>query len=112
MPRFRVPLRRSRPRLEGHPIYLELLDEIRKLHKTKSSGYGVSKDPFANFTTVANLTNTPRFYYAILRAQEKLARCFSLYQQGRYAELGEEFLDNASLFLCAEAMRREDDSKR
>jgi hypothetical protein len=95
---------------QGHPLYMQVADELRALHREKSGGYGTGDDPFANFTTVATLTNAPRWQYPILRALEKLTRCWSLQEQGRVEELGEEFMDIASLFLCAEAMRREDEA--
>lgn len=93
---------------KGHPEYLRLLDALRALHLRKSGGYGTGQDPFANFTAVAQARNQPRFVYAVDRAQEKLTRVYSLLAQGRLDELGEEFEDLASLFLCAEAMRRSD----
>jgi hypothetical protein len=93
---------------QGHPGYLLLLDEIRDLHKVKSGGYGTGADPFANYTAVAQAKGQPRHVYPIDRALEKITRCYSLIEQGRHDELGEEFLDIASTFLCAETMRRED----
>lgn len=95
----------------GHPGYLKLLDEIRELHAVKSGGYGNSADPLANFTAIAAVTGQPRHVYPVHRAIEKLSRCVSLIAQGRDDELGEEFLDVASLLLCAEAMRREMDGR-
>jgi hypothetical protein len=92
----------------GHPEYIKLLDELKSLHLLKSKGYGTSADPFANFTAVSVARNQPRFVYAVDRAQEKLTRVYSLIAQERYEESGEEFTDLASLFLCAESMRRDD----
>jgi hypothetical protein len=93
---------------QGHPGYLALLDELRALHQVKSGGYGTGTDKFANYTAVAAAKGQPRFVYPIDRALEKITRCYSLLEQGRVGELGEEFLDIASTFLCAEAMRRAD----
>ena len=90
----------------GHPEYLKLLDELRQIHVLKSGGYGTTDDPFANFTSIKELTGQPAFLYPMHRTIEKLTRCISLEAQGRYGELGEEFLDCASLMLCAEALRR------
>lgn len=95
------------PAQGGHPGYLALLDEIRELHILKSAGYGTATDPFANFVAVAEAADQPAYVYPLHRAIEKLARCTSLLAQGRDPELGEEFLDVASLLLCAEALRRE-----
>lgn len=92
----------------GHPGYLRLVGEIQELHVAKSGGYGNGQDPFANFTAVAAVAGQPRYLYPVHRALEKLTRCVSLHAQGRPGELGEEFLDVASLMLCAEAMRRDD----
>ena len=94
--------------MSGHPIYLSLLDELRELHLLKSGGYGTGADPLENFTAIARAKRQPRFVYPLDRDYEKSIRCYSLLEQGRVDELGEEFLDKASLLLCAEAMRRED----
>lgn len=93
---------------KGHPLYLQVVEERKALHIEKSGGYGTTADPFANFTAVAEVTGQPRFVYPVHRAIEKLTRCASLIDQGRYDELGEEFMDVSSLLDCAEAMRRED----
>ena len=93
---------------QGHPEYLKVVEERKALHIEKSSGYGTGKDPFANFTAVAELTGMPRYVYPMLRAEEKLQRCWSLHTQGRHSELEEEFTDISSLFDCATAMLRED----
>lgn len=92
----------------GHPEYFNLLDELRSLHVAKSGGYGTSHDPMGNFTAVAALTGQPRYLYPVHRSIEKLTRVLSLHGQGRSAELEEEFLDVASLLLCAAAMLRQD----
>lgn len=93
--------------MNGHPEYLRILEERKQIHLEKSGGYGNPADPFANFTAVAALTGLPAWVYPMLRAQEKLARCWSLYEQGRVDELGEEFTDISSLLDCAEALRRQ-----
>jgi hypothetical protein len=92
----------------GHPEYLKAADELKRLHLLKSGGYGTARDAFANFSAVGVMTGQVRYVYPVHRAIEKLTRCVSLLAQGRDGELGEEFLDVASLMLCAEAMRRED----
>ena len=94
--------------LHGHPGYREVLHELRDLHAVKSGGYGTGDDPFANFTAVARLTGQERYYYPVQRAIEKLTRVMSLHAQARTGELEEEFLDVASLLVCATAMLRED----
>ena len=98
----------SDPARQGHPEYLRLVDEIRDLHAVKSSGYGTGTDPMANFTAVAELTGQPRYLYPVHRSIEKLTRVLSLHEQGRADELQEEFLDVASLLLCAAAMLLDD----
>lgn len=92
----------------GHPVYHEVLDELRALHAVKSGGYGTGTDPFANFSAVADLSGEPRYLYPVLRSIEKLTRVLSLHAQGRTGELEEELLDVASLNVCAAAMLRED----
>lgn len=92
----------------GHPGYLQLLDELRQLHLVKSAGYGTTVDPFANFTMLARARGQARFMYPLERDYEKSVRCFNLVTQHRIDDLETEFLDKASLMLCATAMLRED----
>ena len=94
---------------KGHPGYLRILREREKLHLEKSSGYGTADNPFENFDAVARLTGLPRWLYPIMRAEEKLTRVASLYQQGRFDEIEDELLDASSCLDCATAMKREDD---
>jgi hypothetical protein len=76
------------------------------VHEEKSGGYGTGDDPLANYVAVGVSNGRAPFMYALDRMTEKITRCQSLYQQGRVAELEEEFKDMASLALCAEALRR------
>lgn len=94
--------------MSGHPGYKLLVAELLRLHVEKSGGYGNGADPFANYTAVASAKGQPRFIYPLDRTCEKTTRCYSLIEQGRFDELEEEFLDMASLMLCAAAMLRED----
>ena len=93
---------------KGHPGYLRLLEERVALHIDKSGGYGTDEDPFANFTAVARAKGQPRYVYPVDRAQEKLARIYSLIAQGREDLLEVEFNDISSLLDCATTMLRED----
>lgn len=90
----------------GDPDWLAVWESLLSLHIEKSSGYGTGDDPLANFGLVSELTGLPAFVYPLLRSQEKIARCWSLYVKGDIDALSEEFKDIASLMLCAEALRR------
>lgn len=90
----------------GDPDWLAAHADLLDLHRVKSSGYGTGDDPLANFTAVAGMTGDPPWLYPLRRSVEKLARCESLYRQGRHAELLEEFGDLAGLALCAAALLR------
>lgn len=92
------------PEFVGDPDWLEAHRELVELHIEKSSGYGTGEDPLANFTAVAGMTGDPPWLYPLRRSVEKLARCESLYRQGRHSELAEEFSDLAGLALCAAAL--------
>lgn len=91
---------------EGDPNWIAAHSELVAVHREKSGGYGTGKDPLANFTGVAAVTGEPAWLYPCRRAVEKLTRVESLAAQGRAGELAEEFMDVASLMLCAEALRR------
>ena len=90
----------------GDPHWLEAHAELVAVHEEKSSGYGTGDDPLANFASVAALSGDMPYIYPCRRAIEKLSRVESLVRQGRYDDLQEEFMDVASLMLCAEALRR------
>ena len=88
------------------PNWVQAWQELLGLHELKSGGYGTGADPLANFTGVASVAQEPSFLYPCRRAVEKLTRVESLVKQERFGELREEFMDIASLMLCAEALRR------
>ncbi len=92
--------------MTGDPDWLEVYTGLLRLHCEKSAGYGTGDDRLANFTAVAGISGDPGFLYPMRRSVEKLARCESLYRQGKFSDLAEEFTDIASLMICAEAMRR------
>lgn len=94
---------------QGHPYFIEESKALLDLHLLKSGGYGTGSDPFANFTAVSAVTGRARYEYPIERIVEKVTRLRSLIDQGRIAELGEEYRDIAGLSLCAVAMLREDE---
>jgi hypothetical protein len=91
---------------KGDPDWLKAHAELVQVHEEKSGGYGTGDDPLANYVAVGVSNGRAPFMYALDRITEKITRCQSLYQQGRVAELEEEFKDMASLALCAEALRR------
>lgn len=90
----------------GDPDWLDAHRGLLELHRAKSEGYGSTDDALANFVAVSRVTGEPAFVYPWRRMIEKLARCESLYRQGRFRELGEEHEDLAGLALCAEALLR------
>lgn len=92
--------------LDGDPGWYAEWVKLLALHREKSSGYGTDADPLANFTAIAALSGDPAWLYPLRRSIEKLARCESLYRQGRTGDLAEEFRDIASLSLCALALLR------
>ena len=94
----------------GDPGYHQILQELKILHVAKSGAYGTGQDCYNNFSTVASVRKQPRFLYAMDRVQEKLARVYSLVEQGRLEEL--ELLDIAGLVVCAESMLRQDREER
>ena len=99
----------------GHPYWLEVHAELLGVHEEKSSTYGDPTDRFANFTAVAEYgMDSRRWVYPCQRALEKLVRAFNIACEG-YSDEGErvseELTDIASLIICAEALRREDEEK-
>jgi hypothetical protein len=90
----------------GDPHWLSAHAELVAVHTEKSGGYGTGADQLANFTGVSAISGDPAWLYPCRRMVEKLTRVESLAAQNRTDELAEEFMDIASLALCAEALRR------
>ena len=93
---------------DGHPIWMREHRRLRDLHLVKSGGYGTAQDAFANFTFLAAKKLQPRHVYACDRIVEKVARIYSLTDQGRFEECKEDLRDMAALALCALSMLIED----
>lgn len=91
--------------LHGDPLWMEAWGKLGPLHLEKSSTYGTTADPLANFTDVAHLTGQPAERYALMRIVEKASRALHQIDAGD-AQAVKEYPDIASLALCCEALRR------
>lgn len=91
--------------MSGDPNWIAAHAELLPLHLRKSSTYGNDYDPLANFMMVADFNGDDPEVYVIARIVEKLTRTSNMIRAGRAVEV-KEYLDVASLALCAEALRR------
>lgn len=89
----------------GDSDWLDAHAELRALHVRKSATYGTDTDRFENFSAVAEANGQPPEYYVAERMLEKLTRAFNMIRAGDSRAV-KEWLDLASLALCAEALRR------
>ncbi len=94
--------------IPGDPRWRKAHAELLDLHIEKSSTYGTSSDPLANFTESAALLGKPPEYAVLVRILDKTARAVHMIDAGR-SDAVEEYPDIASLALCAEALRRRRD---
>lgn len=90
------------------PDWVAAWQELHGVHHLKSATYGTDEDALQNFVDVARVAGLPVCLYPALRMVEKLSRASHMIGRGdsRYVE---EFMDVASLALCAEALRRREE---
>jgi len=95
--------------LEGGDVkYLELLDELRQLHLSKSADYGSGEDPLANLRACEKLGIEP-WIGVMIRAEDKMARVRSLIRNGslKNESIEDNLADLAAYSLLALRLYRE-----
>lgn len=94
--------------MNGHPIYLQLLDEMKELHQRKAADYGRGQDPFANVRAGAEF-GTPAWVGVMIRANDKMHRIKSLIANGslKNESVEDSLMDLAAYCLIALTLRRE-----
>jgi len=100
------------PKLEGHPQFHRLLDEMRQTHIDKSAGYAGSDnpDPFANFRECERF-GISAFEGCMVRLSDKFVRVTNLMQDPTNERVDEKITDTlidlASYSLIATILWRE-----
>ena len=95
--------------MTAHPGFLEVLEEIRRLHLSKGQDYGTPDDIFANVRASAEF-GIPAWLGVAIRMNEKLRRIKSFVANGRlqHESIEDAFLDLASYAIIGLTLYREE----
>ena len=67
----------------GSREFLDVLDELRKLHLRKTMDYGVDEDALSNIRSSADVVNMPAWAGCILRISDKMHRLKAYFRRGK-----------------------------
>ena len=87
----------------GSLPFLELLEEVRQLHLSKSQDYGSDSDPLANIRSGADFVNIEPWRGCLVRVADKVQRLRTFCKTGRLVHEGvrDTLLDLAAYSLLA-----------
>jgi hypothetical protein len=87
----------------GSLPFLELLEEVRQLHLSKSQDYGSESDPLANIRSGADFVNIEPWRGCLVRVADKVQRLKTYCRTGRLVHEGvrDTLLDLAAYSLLA-----------
>ena len=96
----------KRAEVPSHPssrAFLNLLDEMRRLHESKSADYGSQTDPLANIRQGAEFVNIEHWRGCMVRIADKVQRLRTYCQTGRLVHEGvrDTLLDLSAYSLLA-----------
>ena len=96
-------IKRFAPERPGSLAFLELLEELRTLHLSKSQDYGSESDPLANIRHGADLVNIEPWRGCMVRIGDKIQRLRTYCRTGHLVHEGvrDSFLDLAAYSLLA-----------
>jgi hypothetical protein len=83
--------------------FLDLLDEMRRLHESKSADYGSEEDPLANVRSGADFVNIEPWRGCMVRIADKVQRLRTYCRTGRLVHEGvrDTLLDLSAYSLLA-----------
>jgi hypothetical protein len=91
---------------QGSGAYLQLLDEMSKLHLTKNAGYGSKHDAWSNFR-LSEAWGVPAYLGCLIRMSDKYQRLQNLLADPSNEQVGESLVDTAMdlaayalIFVC------------
>jgi len=97
-------LRRARPEQPalrpGSREFFDVLDEVRRLHLSKTLDYGVATDALSNIRQSADVVNIPAWSACVVRMADKMHRLKAFHHRGKTEFDG---VPDTLLDLCAYA---------
>lgn len=96
-------LERFAPERPGSLAFLQLLEEVRQLHLSKSQDYGSQSDPLANIRQGAEFVGIEPWRGCMVRIADKIQRLRTYCQTGRLVHEGvrDTLMDLAAYSLLA-----------
>jgi hypothetical protein len=93
--------------------YMDLLDDLKRMHLAKSADYGSETDPLANIRNGAKFVCIEPWRAAMVRLSDKVTRLETFNRTGKLRHEGVEdtLLDLASYALLSLLLFREDTDK-
>jgi hypothetical protein len=93
----------------GSREFMEVLDEIKRLHLAKTLDYGADEDALSNIRSSADVVNMPAWSGCILRISDKMHRLRSFFRRGRveFDGIEDTLLDIACYAVIALVLYRE-----
>ena len=97
----------------GHPGFLAILDEMKRLHQKKATDYGSDADPLANIRRSEEVGVRP-WLAAWIRAKDKVGRIDQFCKRGTLANEGVEdsLMDLAAYSVICLLLFRESTCKK
>jgi len=95
----------------GSREFLDVLEELKRLHMAKTLDYGVDEDALSNIRSSADVVNMPAWAGCILRISDKMHRLTASFRRGQCEFAGAEdtLKDIACYAAIALVLHRESD---
>jgi hypothetical protein len=91
---------------QGSGAYLQLLDEMSKLHLAKNAGYGTAHDAWSNFR-LSEQWGVPAYIGCLVRMSDKYQRLQNIIRDPQLDQVNESIIDTAMdlaayalIFVC------------
>lgn len=110
----RDPMITEKEKLSGHPMFYEILDEMKQIHAAKNKDYG-GGDPLGNFKTSAESLGISPFKGVLVRASDKWSRISNIVKSGethvKDETIEDTLLDLSVYCILAIIVRRETETE-
>lgn len=104
---------------QGHPMFYEILNEMRDLHDRKNAQYASSKDPLGNFRRGSNISNklinpkikNKELAYLLVLMSKQIDGVMEMLGEGKdntVEEIEDKLLDMATYSVIGIILRREE----
>jgi hypothetical protein len=105
----------EKEKLSGHPMFYEILEEMKQIHAVKNKDYG-GGDPLGNFKTSADSLGISPFKGILVRLSDKWSRISNIVKSGETHVKDETIEDTLKDLACysilAIIVRRETEIKQ